>query len=179
MKVALVGKMRSGKDTVGRYIYDNDPHGWQNQLAFGDEIKRIAKAYFPHIVSKGKPRKLYQHIGQEFRKIDPEVWVKALDRSLLDLMGRGESNFVVTDVRQMNEYHYLKKQGFTIVKVETAEELRMERLRKSGDEYEEADLFHETEIAVECIPYDYLVSNNTTLEDLYTQVEFIIKEEQQ
>lgn len=173
MKVALVGKMRSGKDTVGRYFVDNEECV---QVAFGDGIKQVARVYFPHIVAKGKPRRLYQRIGQVFREFDPYVWVNVLDRTVTNHMEDGEQHFVVTDVRQMNEYIYLKANGYTIIKVETAEELRLERIKASGDEYTEEDLNHETELAVDGIPYDYLIDNNTTIEDLYQQIRFVIKE---
>ena len=173
MKIALVGKMRSGKDTVAKFFIDNED---ANQIAFGDEIKKIARRYFPEIVAKGKPRKLYQVIGQEMRKIDPDVWVKALDRTLTNLMGYGETNFVISDVRQMNEYHYLKEMGFTVIKVEADDELRKERIYQSGDLFEPEQFYHETETTVEDIPCDYLVTNNTTLADLYDQIFYINNE---
>ncbi|MDA2738422.1 AAA family ATPase [Bacillus cereus group sp. Bc015] len=173
MKIAIVGKMRSGKDTVAKFFIDNED---ANQIAFGDEIKRIARMYFPHIVAKGKPRKLYQTLGQELRKIDPDVWVKALDRTLINSMEYGETNFVISDVRQMNEYHYLKEMGFTVIKVEADDEIRKERIIKSGDVFEPEDFYHETELAVNTIPYDYLITNNTTLAELYDQIYYIYDE---
>lgn len=179
MKVALVGKMRSGKDTVGRMFIED--YGCF-QFAFGDGIKRVTRSYFPELVKQGKPRRAYQVIGQTFRSIDPQVWINDLNRTYEDLQEKGITRFVITDVRQMNEYHYLKAQGFQIVKVETADELRIERIKASGDSYSMEDLNHETELAVDTIPYDYVINNNTTLEDLYKQVQFVaeeLKEEQE
>jgi dephospho-CoA kinase len=173
MKIAITGKMRSGKDTLAKYFIDNDE---SNQIAFGDGIKRVARNYFPDIVAKGKPRKLYQDIGQQFRQIDPDVWVKDLDRTMVNLMELGETNFVVTDVRQMNEYLYLKKQGFTVIKVETEDEIRKERIKAKGDTFNVEDFYHETEVAVDSIPYDYLVTNNTKLMDFYDQIYFVFNE---
>jgi len=176
MKIAVVGKMRSGKDTLGRYFYDNDTDGWQNKLAFGDEIKRLALIYFPDIVAKGKPRKLYQMLGQMLREIDPDIWVKALDRNMQYLINKGESNFIVTDVRQMNEYEYLKSKGFTVIKVEANDELRRERIIQAGDVFEPENFYHETETTVDEIPADYIVTNNTTIKDFYAQIRFIHEE---
>lgn len=173
MKIAVVGKMRSGKDTLAKFFIDNDN---SNQIAFGDEIKKVAKTYFPEIVAKGKPRKLYQDIGQQFRAIDPHVWVKALDRTINNLQAVGETNFVISDVRQMNEYEYLKANGFTVIKVECADELRKERIIQSGDIFEPNDFYHETETTVDIIPFDYLVTNNTTLLDFYDQIQDIYNE---
>ncbi len=173
MKIALVGKMRSGKDSVAKFFIDNAN---AKQIAFGDEIKKVAREYFPEIVAKGKPRKLYQVIGQIFRSFDPDIWVKGLDKNMRIAYVKGARNFVVTDVRQLNEYEYLKREGFTVIKVEADDELRKERIAKSGDTFEPADFYHETETTVNDIPYDYLITNNTTLEDLNEQIQFIYDE---
>jgi dephospho-CoA kinase len=173
MKIGITGKMRSGKDTLAKYFIDNDE---ANQIAFGDGIKRVARAYFPQIVAKGKPRKLYQDIGQQFRQIDPDVWVKDLDRTMVNLMDLGETNFVISDVRQMNEYHYLKQMGFTIIKVEAEDEIRKERILRAGDVLNPEDFYHETEVAVDQIPYDYLISNNTTMQDFLDQIYYVYDE---
>lgn len=173
MKVAITGKMRSGKDTLAKFFIDNID---ANQLAFGDGIKKVAKAYFPEIVVEGKPRKLYQDIGQQFRQIDADVWVKDLNRVLTNLTDIGETEFVVSDVRQMNEYLYLKKMGFTVIKVEAHDEIRKERIQRSGDIYLPEDFYHETEVAVDSIPCDYLLENNTTLLDFYDQIHYVYNE---
>lgn len=175
MKIALTGKMRSGKDTVANYFLYND-EGWSNQIAFGDEIKSIAKLYFPEMVAQGKPREIYQSIGQHFRGIDNDVWVKALDKTMNFLMLAGEDNFVISDVRQMNEYEYLKANDFTVIKIEADDELRKERTIQAGDVFEPSHFYHETEIAVDSIPYDYLITNNDTLEALMQQIKFVHSE---
>jgi dephospho-CoA kinase len=174
MKIAFVGKMRSGKDTAGDYLIKNH---WITKLAFGDEIKKVIQRYFPHLLEGSKPRKVFQKIGQLFREFDPDVWVKQLRKTYNIKRVQGNSNFVITDVRQMNEVEFLKSEGFVIVKVETDEELRLERIKASGDDFSLEDLNHETELAVDTLPYDYLVTNNTSLDDLYKQIDFILQEE--
>lgn len=173
MKVAIVGKIRSGKDTVGHMFIKE--HGCF-KLAFADGIGSVIRKYFPEAFKEGKPRRHYQHIGQEFRKLDPDVWIKDLTRTLTSLEERGITNFVITDMRQVNEASYLKEKGFTIIKVETADEIRLERMNAEGDTFTLEDLNHETELQVDEIPYDYLIDNNTTLEDLRVQVDYIINE---
>ena len=44
MKVALFGKMRSGKDTVGKILIDEYHF---KRFAFGDGIGEIIEKYFP------------------------------------------------------------------------------------------------------------------------------------
>ncbi|MGR9546584.1 deoxynucleotide monophosphate kinase family protein [Priestia megaterium] len=174
MKIAFVGKMRSGKDTAGNYLLSKSQ--WTKQLAFGDEIKGLIKTYFPHLLVQ-KPRKLMQEVGQLFRKYDADIWVKRLNTTYLNYKYRGYTDFIITDVRQQNEVDYLKSQGFVIVKVETAEELRIERIKASGDAFNIEDLYHETEQAVDTLEYDYLVTNNTSIKDLTKQIDFILQEE--
>lgn len=173
MKIAIVGKIRSGKNVVGDYFVER--YGCE-QMAFADEIGTVISYYFPEAYKEGKPRFHYQQIGQFFRTIDPNVWIKAFDRNYLTALADGVMDFVVTDLRQPNEYQYLKENGFTIVKVEADSEVRLERMRKEKDTFRMEDLHHETESHVDVIPYDYLVTNNTTLEDLEDQLKFIADE---
>jgi dephospho-CoA kinase len=169
--IAVAGRIRSGKDTVGKYLIDNYSYF---KLAFGDGIKETASILFPEAVKKGKPRRLYQVLGQKMREIDPDVWVKYLDRRMTLCKRFGIEKFIVTDLRQFNEYDYLKEKGFVIVKVEADEEIRRQRMIEAGDDFTEEDLNHETELSVDALPYDYLITNNGTLEELYEQIEFII-----
>lgn len=179
MKLAIVGKIRSGKDTVGSMFIQE--YGCM-RMAFGDGIGRVIKDYFPEAFKDGKPRRHYQHIGQRFRDLDPDVWVKDLGRMYTALKHMGIERFVVTDMRQMNEYEYLKSQGFQVAKVDTADEIRLERMNANGDNFTLEDLNHETEAQIDALPYDFLISNNTTLDDLYEQVKHVaeeLKEEQE
>lgn len=179
MKVALVGKIRSGKDTVGG-MFGKEYKCFR--IAFGDEIGKVIREYFPEALEGGKPRFHYQHIGQRFRDLDNDVWVKALHRTIEGLEERGINRFVVTDLRQPNEYEYLKSLGFQVIKVETADEIRLERMNANGDNFKLSDLNHETEQEIDDIPYDFLISNNTNLDDLYKQVKNVaeeLKEEQE
>jgi dephospho-CoA kinase len=179
MKVAIVGRIRSGKDTVGdMFIKD---YGC-TRMAFGDEIGRVIQDYFPDAFKDGKPRRHYQHIGQRFRDLDPDVWVKQLEKRLKINYVKGVRRVVITDMRQRNEYEFLKSLGFQVIKVETADEIRLERMNANGDQFTLADLNHETEQQIDALPYDYLISNNTSLEDLYKQVQHVaeeLKEEQE
>lgn len=173
MKIAVTGKMRSGKDTLANFFIEELHY---KQLAFADGIKKIGDEFFPEIMKEGKPRKMFQVVGQSLREIDPDVWVKYLDRHLTMLQEYGIENFIIADVRQLNEYNYLKEQGFTVIKVEAEDEIRQERIIQAGDVFTPENFYHETEMAVDDIPADYILSNNTTLEDFYNQILFVYKE---
>ena len=179
MKIALFGKIRSGKDTVGKILIEE--YGC-TRVAFGDGIKKIINEFFPEAWDNGKPRHYYQFIGQKLRELNPDVWVnnlirRAEDIRVQDLLYRDMvTNFVVTDGRQLNEAVKLKDRGYTIVVVKADETTRIERMRKAGDNFTKEMLKHETELQVDLIEPDYIINNNGTLEDLKNEVRELVNE---
>ncbi|PEM08530.1 hypothetical protein [Bacillus wiedmannii] len=177
-KIALVGQIRSGKDSVGKMIMEREGH---KQFTFAAGIRRIGRDYFPELYANPdeKPRELEQFIGQEFRKFDPDVWIKDLKTSLdlEEFMTFSFEEFkpIVTDMRQENEYHALKALGFTVIKVEADYEIRKQRAIAAGDVFKEEMFNHETELAATACPYDHLITNNGTLEELTEKVESLLK----
>lgn len=181
MKVALFGKIRSGKNTVADIL--TEEHGFK-QFAFGDGIGEIIQNYFPEAWAGGKPRKHYQHIGQQLRVLNEDVWVNYLLNSISveihmrkKFINENDINIVVTDGRQLNEAEMLRKEGFLIVKVTTPEEIRIERMKALGDVFSPEDLQHETELNVDLIEPDIEIVNDGTLEDLYIKVQKMIQDQ--
>lgn len=179
MKIALFGKMRSGKNTVADILTEEYEF---NQFAFGDGIGCIIQEYFPEAWAGGKPREHYQHIGQQLRVLDEDVWVKYLLNDVdayihLKAVFDNEDNvnIVVTDGRQLNEAVRLKEEGFVIVKVTTPEEIRLERMKKAGDVFTAEQLNHETELQVDLIEPDVEIINDGTLEGLKYMVNRIVR----
>ncbi|MBE7117303.1 hypothetical protein FT641_27010 [Bacillus paranthracis] len=179
LRIGMIGKMRSGKDTAGYYLEQTKAF---RQFAFGTGIKRVTQLLYPELDLRTKPRKLYQDVGQKLREIDPMIWINLLN---VDLKKWNRSavicgdtpHTVITDVRQMNEVEFLKEQGYVFIKVECDEEIRLQRIKDSGDDFTEEDLNHETEVSIDTLPYDYLVTNNGTVEELTKQIEKIYWEE--
>ncbi len=170
----MVGEMRSGKDTFAKYFIERK---FQN-YSFGSGIAEVINTYFPDVWKTGKPRKHYQVIGQSFRMLDPLYWIKILDNKLKwhNFFHGEESNIIVTDLRQPNEYDYLKSKGFYVIKVYADLDVRIHRAKEAGDTFDPEDLNHETEIHIKDIPCDYFVTNNGTLDELLQKAEAIYKE---
>lgn len=174
MKIAIVGKMRSGKDTVGSLI---ENYGDFHKMALADGITGIIKDYFPEAMKDGKPRKHYQHIGSALRELDKDVWVNYLHRRIheirdLDFMlGREETDIMITDCRFVNEADYLRKQGFILIKVVATDEIRLKRLQKSDEQTTLEQMNHKTEAQIDLITPDYYIYNNGTLEELDKKVD--------
>jgi dephospho-CoA kinase len=176
---ALIGKMRSGKDETAKLLSLFIPH--VKIVAFGDMLKKQFHKEFPHIPKVPKPRNSeaftpeqinqwkregkpiigYQEYGQMKRKENPDIWVNYL----LEEIKRDQSKpYIVTDVRQMNEYNALKQLGFYMVRVEANEEIRIGRMRQNGEVV--TGLNHETERMVDHFDVDYVLDNNTNDPDI-------------
>lgn len=169
MKIALFGKMRSGKDTVGKMLIEEE--GFK-RFAFATGIGQIIEEYFPEAVAEGKkPRKHYQHIGQQLRQLNEDVWINYL---LKEIDEAGAGFVVVTDGRQYNEAQRLRENGFTIIKVEAPDELRIKRIEAAGDQFT-PDLFtHETELQVDLIEADYTIVNDSDLKSLRDKLQITL-----
>lgn len=181
MKIALFGKIRSGKNTVADIL--TEEYNFK-QFALSDGISEIIQAYFPEALAGGKPRKHYQHIGQQLRVLNPSVWINYLFKDIegyiqMKKVFDNESNnsIVVTDGRQLNEAKRFKEEGFLIVKVTTPEEIRIERMKTLGDVFTPEDLQHETELNVDLIKADIEIINDGSLEELYIKVQKMVQEQ--
>ncbi|MGG0487221.1 hypothetical protein ABEY65_28125 [Priestia aryabhattai] len=174
IKIAVTGEIRSGKDTVCEYIsqrvFDCE------KLYFAEGIEKIIRTFFPEAYEHGKPRKHFQDIGTFMRTIDPDVWVKYTAEKYELLNMNYSTNFICTDLRQPNEYEWLKSEGFVVIKVDADFEIRKERAEKAGDVFTDEMFNHPVEQSIRSLPYDHLITNNTTLEDLFDQVDYILKE---
>ena len=172
IKIALMGHARSGKDTFAKPLItgNSDELPLLTEIKFASPISSIIEEYFPE--QEGKPRELYQKIGQSMREIDPDVWVNYLD----DVYHWNENShhrmtkgIILTDVRQPNEWQWCREQGFTVVKIDCPLELRIERAMAAGDQFNVGDMFHETEQYIDQLPADITVTNVGSVGELETK----------
>lgn len=161
--------MRSGKDTVADMFIDKGFYPYK--LSMG--ITEIINQYFSDSVVKGsKLRTHYTTIGQSLRGLDDLVWLKhtwSVIQKESTMIGR--KNVIITDIRQKNEEEFLRKRGFTIIGVEAADHLRIERARLADSDFNISELYHETEQSVDSIKADYWIQNEGTLQELQSKVE--------
>lgn len=181
VKVAMLGKIRSGKDTVAHLIAHEldkiDSSKPTQFLKFSSGIWEAIELFFPEVLEQGKPRKHLQHIGQVFRELNPDVWVNRLFNSLPYKIAKEKGfNIIVTDTRQPNEVKRLRDEGFKIIKVVADDEVRLQRMIASGDKFNPDDLNHETEKVIDLCPYDYLIDNSYSINDLEERVVEVLEE---
>lgn len=162
--IAVCGKLRSGKDTFAEIVKE---YLGAKEFKFSAGISEIIHKYYPERSRKGKLREHYQKIGQALRQLDPYVWIDHTDRAIRAYhkeMGK-QSPVIISDVRQKNEYRYAKGNNYIVIKIEADEDIRIDRAIEAGDLWHNGTLRHETELAVDDIPADIVITNNGTLEE--------------
>lgn len=165
LKIALVGKARSGKDTVADYLVDRYKY---KEYKFSTGVRDVINLVRGE--DKHKNRRELQLVGQGLRAfLGDDVWINYTFNAIEE-----DDNVVISDCRQDNEAEALRKQGYLLVKIECDDDVRVKRMLAAGDKFTSEDLKHETEqIDIEC---DVVLYNDGGLEDLYLQVdEFINK----
>lgn len=174
VKIALVGKAGSGKDTVANILkeqYDIEA------MALVDPIYKMANDLFK---MQGKDRQLLRDIGKSLRAIDDYVFIKYL----VDRVNNTSKDVIVTDVRLLKEYNRLRNEGFKFIILETDDENRYNRikLRDSIIEYTMYDKINlendPTELGVLLVSEQIksnednyrIINNNGDMDSLHKQV---------
>lgn len=195
IKIALTGKMRSGKSTVAEILwldYDLTRRNFGGALKYyADKMFEGSSAYPIEIEEYGepcpfdgkrdtrikKPRKLYQDFGQAMRQLDEDIWIRHVEQAIeSDKLFPNYKGVVIDDLRQPNEYEWAKANGFTIIRVEASEDLRLKRAEQAGDSFNADDMAHVTEQHVDGFSVDYTIVNDGDLGDLRRQVGEIMSE---
>lgn len=172
-KIALIGKTRSGKDSVAEILTEL---GFPIQrIAFGDAMKEMFHLANPNVPRSPKPTFKYIKYGTAMRKEDPEVFIKPTMSKLwfeqaLDKGNDRTRSYVFTDVRQPNELEAVKEAGFKIVRVFAAEEVRVARMLANGESVSREILEAHTEKYMDDYQEDFLLVNNWARDELRRQV---------
>ena len=195
IKIALTGKMRSGKSTVAEMLwldYDLTRRSFGGALKYyADKMFEGSTAYPIEVEEYGepclfdgkrdtrvkKPRKLYQDFGQAMRQLDEDIWIRHVEQAIeSDKLFPDYKGVVIDDLRQPNEYEWAKAHGFTIIRVNAREDRRLKRAEQAGDSFSADDLAHDTEQHVDGFSVDYTIVNDGSLSDLKRQVDEIMSE---
>jgi len=125
MKIAIAGKMGSGKSYLSDYIIHNYKF---ERTSFAKKVKELAVELFN---MKNKNRALLINFATKMRSIDENVWINAMMKD-----SKSFYNIVLDDLRLSNEYETLKNEGWFLIKVKVDEKIRLNRLKmKYGDEF--------------------------------------------
>jgi len=135
IKIALTGFSGSGKDTIAEIMREVLAEHDKNifRLSFGDGMKQAFFNLFPHISPDPKPTADFVKFGTAMREIDSKIWVKKLEERYHLTNLNNQTNFVITDLRNEDEYDWCVKNGFKIVLVICKDDIRNNRCAERGD----------------------------------------------
>jgi cytidylate kinase len=104
MKIAITGKMCSGKSFIANMICQLDNS--YNVYSYGQKIKEIAIDLFN---MKTKNRSLIISIAEDMKKHDPDVWANYIMKKI-----QYKNNIVIDDLRFQNELDLLSSDWIII-----------------------------------------------------------------
>lgn len=121
MKIAICGKMCSGKSTIANMLKEYDDRF--KIFSFGNKIKVLANELFDMDL-KNKDRSLMIAIGSKMREIKSDVWVNYIIKETKD-----EEFCIIDDLRFQNELDILEQNGWKIISLNISEELQTDRIK--------------------------------------------------
>lgn len=163
IKIALAGTARAGKDTFGNILErELESQGYDViKVAFADYLKEIYQQFFGHLVNNEKPRDAYVTLGNAFREIDINFWIRPVEAArdyLENTEGFGNPvAMIITDTRYFNEALWASQEGFLVVKVDADPLIRQARAEALG---ETLKLDNEGDSEVDLIQPDVTILNN-------------------
>lgn len=166
MIIGVSGKSGSGKDTIGDYLSENYDY---HKVAFASQVKSACSILFDipmehfynqhlknaKIKYNKTPRELMQLFATDFirDKIDPDFWIDKLMQYLEE-----DDKVVICDVRFQNEIDKILEKGGYIIKVVRDDVMFDPHPSEAVPEY--------------C---DFVLQNNSSKQDLFDQVESVVK----
>lgn len=175
MIIAIIGKRRSGKDTVAKYI--EEEYGFKH-LKISSKLKQLCKLLFEfsddQLESDSKeiiderwgisPRTAMQFIGTDMfqykiQELMPGINRKFWIHSFVNYLDHYE-NVVISDLRFLHEFDILKNYDLKIIYVQN------DNRKHVINHISDTEFFD--------IPYNYKVVNNDTITSLYYQIDQIM-----
>lgn len=120
-----------------------------------------------------KNRNLLQIIGEKLREIDPYVWINYTFRKA-DVALNQKVPVVVSDMRKIEEYSVGMHKGYVPIRVVCDRDTAIQRIIKRDGFCDESLLDKPVETGTRDIQM-LEIDNNGTIEDLYKQIDELIK----
>jgi len=183
--IGISGHARSGKNTLATFIIEEFEKKYNRKFyeaSFANELKHMCKFQFglnddqlwgdkkeiederfmkaalggdPEYSVYWTPREIMQELGAFYRKIDYGFWIKSLKEFLYNESLKGYKDFIITDVRHINEAEFIKGSKGIIIRI------------NRGTNNEIHGVNHESETGLDNYKsFDINVDNNGSLDDL-------------
>ncbi|KII34883.1 hypothetical protein NL64_06385 [Pseudomonas fluorescens] len=171
--IGLIGKARVGKDTAAEHL-----HMWHmfNRYAFAAPLKDMLSAAFGHDIGEadgaakeqvidwlGKsPRQLTQLLGTEWGRncVHPQLWTLLAEQQWIHCQRGLSHGLVISDVRFDNEAEWILQQGGTLIEITRGTAAPVNA--------------HASEAGVHLRYPRFMVSNDGTLDELYSELDRIV-----
>lgn len=168
--VALFGKFCAGKTTLAESLVELG----YTRVSMAANMKNIVKDVYGSL-DKGNLvavtrrdgrveaitiREVLQGLGESVKSVDRDLWLKWFLKDTQFL----PKPLVMDDARLLFEADALREDGWTLVKVDTPEEVRIDRYMRlyGGRMPKESELFHPTETELEKVTFDLVVDGVTS-----------------
>lgn len=177
--IGITGKLHSGKDTVAEYLVENLPKAVKR--SFADALKEIGMNVFGFSMEqmydqKEKEvvdpfwgvsgRKWCQDFGTILRECyDVNVWVRIMEKYVCNHQNDC-SVLIIPDVRYDNEADFILQHEGIVLKVN----------RNPDSTVDEVIRTHTSENGIAFSKISLAIDNNGTFDDLYKQLDKLIKE---
>jgi hypothetical protein len=184
--IGLMGRKQSGKDTIAEHLIEE--YGF-TRYAFADPIKEACQVIFGFTKEQCwgdqkevvdpywniTPRKVFQIMGTELFQFElPKYAAELADIGRTfwayrfarwyeqQLAVNPNIQVVITDCRFPFEADLIKSLGGTVIKV-----IRPNQVYNDN---------HASEVEMDTVPYDYLIENDGTIEDLEIKVKAVFEQ---
>jgi dephospho-CoA kinase len=131
-------------------------------------IMILGGIFYSYEPIEGKNRPLLQELGQALVSKKETVWIDFL---VDEVVPKFNDKIVVDDVRYPVEVTKLEDNDFFVVRLETDDKVRIQRLKEKYGNIKESWLNHSTETALDNYPFDVVIDNtNLTVEETHREI---------
>lgn len=167
MKLFLMGKAGSGKDTIADYLVNR--HGFK-RFRLAQPIEDLCRSEYGMY---GKDRELMIRVGEEYKqRYGQSYW---LDIIVSQIHQHHNVNVLVSDVRFPYEWDYFTTEGYKSVRVIAPALKRVRWLRERDGNPQIDSLDDPTEKQVDNLPAEHAIHNNNSIQQLKDEVDIIIE----
>jgi len=170
MKIALLGRLRSGKTTAMNMMIDIAKNDYNIDLAPMPLAKPIYDEAISFYERNGllwrKNRRLLEGLGEAFNSDYPhgDKLVEIFDINFHEYMA-----VIVEDTRRITQADYFVDMKFNLIRINASEEIRKSRCKPG-----EFTSGHITDIELDNYPVNFEISNESTLEELRRNCQVIV-----
>ncbi len=158
--VSFFGPMASGKTTAAQTIFNR-----YEKMSLAAPLKATALEYYGVTGKTNDERQILQELADDLKKWDNDVFTKRLLWNVYNFLVSGAKRpIVVDDMRFTHEARDLKAYGFTLVRVEVPDGLRLARIKEKYPDTDPARFEHASEKQWRDIIPDYVISGDGDLD---------------